>query len=61
MVDWSKKSHVDFNAGKTQMVLFYWCNNSGAIDVNMYRSVLEKKVSFKILELTFSFKFNWDS
>ena len=34
-VDWSKKWLVDFNAGKTQLVLFDGSNNTGAIDVRM--------------------------
>ena len=32
---------VDFNAGKTQLVLFDWSNNSGSIDVKMNGSVLD--------------------
>ena len=42
-VDWGKKWLVDFNAGKTQLVLFDWSNNTGAIDVKMDGSVLEEK------------------
>ena len=34
-VDWSKKWLVDFNAGKTQLVLFDGSSNTGAIDVRM--------------------------
>ena len=37
------------------------CNNTGAIDVNMDVSVLEKKSSFKMLGLTFSSKLIWGS
>ena len=37
-----RKWLVDFNAGKTQLVSFDWSNNTGAIDVKMDRSVLEK-------------------
>ena len=29
-VDWGKKWFVDFNAGKTQLVLFDWSNNNGS-------------------------------
>ena len=52
---------VDFNAGKTQLVLFDRFNNTGANDVKMDGSVLEKKSSFKMLGLTFSSKFDWGS
>ena len=48
-MDWGKKWLVDFNAGKTQLVLFDLSNNIGAIDVKMDGSVLEKKPSFKML------------
>ena len=55
-VDWGKKWLVDFNAGKTQLVSFDWSNNNGSIDVKMDGSFLEEKSSFKMLELTLSFK-----
>ena len=45
-VDWGKKWLVDFNAGKTQLVSFDWSNNTGAIDVKMYGSILEEKIIF---------------
>ena len=45
-VDWGKKSLVDFNAGKTQLVSFDWSNNNGSIDVKMGWSILEEKSSF---------------
>ena len=57
-VDWYRKWLVGFNAGKTQLVLFDWSNNIGAIDVKMDGSVLEKKSSFKMLGLTFTSKFD---
>ena len=60
-VDWGKKWLVDFNAGKSQLVLFDWSNNSGSIDVKTDGSVLEEKSSFKMLELTFSSKLDWGS
>ena len=60
-VDWAKKWLVDFNAGKTQVVLFDRPNNDGSIDVKMDGSVLEEKSSFKMLELTFSSKLDWGS
>ena len=34
-VDWGKKSLVDFNAGKTQLVSFGRSNNNSFIDVKM--------------------------
>ena len=41
---------------------FFWLsNNAGSINVKMYRSVLEEKVSFRILGFTFSSKLNWGS
>ena len=60
-MDWGRKWLVDFNAGKTQQVLFDWSNNTGAIEVKMDGSVLEEKSSFKILGFTFSCKFDWGS
>ena len=42
-VDWGRKWLVDFNAGKTQLVLFDWSNSTRAIDVEMDGSVLEEK------------------
>ena len=44
-LDWDRKWLNDFNAGKTQLVLFDWSNNTGAINVKMDRSVLEEKSS----------------
>ena len=55
-LDWGKKSIVDFNAGKTELVLFDQSNNNGSIDVEMDGSVLEEKAPFKMLGLTFSSK-----
>ena len=40
IVDWGRKWLIDFNAGKTQLVLFDWSNNSGAIDVKIDATVL---------------------
>ena len=60
-VDWGRKWLVDFNAGKTQLVLFDRSKNTGAIDVKMDGSVLEEKSSFKMLGLTFSSKLDWGS
>ena len=55
-VDWDRKQFFDFDAGKTQMVLFDQSNNNDAIDVKMDVPVLEKKSSFKMMGLTFSSK-----
>ena len=60
-MDWGRKWLVDFNTGKTQLVLFNQSNNTDAIDVKMDRSVLEEKSYFKVLGLTFSFKLDWGS
>ena len=60
-VDWGKKWLVDFNAGKTQLVLFDQSNNNGSIDAKMDWSVFEEKSSLKMLGLTFSSKLDWSS
>ena len=60
-MDWGKKWLVDFNAGKTQLVLFDQSNNNGSIDVKMDGSLLEEKSSFNMVELTFSSKLDWGS
>ena len=44
-LEWDRKWLIDFNAGKTQLVLFDWSNNTGAINVKMDGSVLEEKSS----------------
>ena len=49
IVVWDRKWLVDFNAGKTQLVLFEQSHNFGAFDVKMYGSVLERKSSFIML------------
>ena len=60
-VDWGRKWLADLNAGKTQLVSFDRSNNTGAIDVKIDGSVLEEKVSFKMLGLTFRSKLDWVS
>ena len=60
-MDWGKKWLVDFNAGKSQLVLFDQSKSNGSIDVKMDGSVLEEKSSFKMLGLTFSSKLDWGS
>ena len=54
-------SSLDFSTGKTQLVLFDWSNNNGAIDMKVDGPVLEEKSSFKMLVLTFSSKLDWGS
>ena len=60
-VVWARKWLVDFSAGKIQLISFDQSNKTGAIDVKMDGSVLEERSSFKMLELTFSSKLDWDS
>ena len=60
-VDWGRKWLVDFNSGKTRLVLFDRSKNTGAIDMKMDGSVLEEKTSFKMLGLTFCSKLDWGS
>ena len=55
-MDWGRKWLVDFNAGKTRLVLLDRSNNTGAIDMKMDGCVLDEKSSFKMLGLTFSSK-----
>ena len=50
---------VYFNAGKTHLVSFDRSNNTGSTDVKMDGSVLEEKLSFKMLGLTLSSKLDW--
>ena len=47
---------LNFNAGKTQPVLFDQSYNTGAIDVEMDWLVLERKSSFKKWGLSLSYK-----
>ena len=57
-VDWGRKWRIDFNAGKTQQILFD-CSNRRAIDMKMDVSALEEKSPFKTLGLTFSYELDW--
>ena len=52
--DLDRKWLLDFNAGKTQLVLFNWSNNTGAVDAKISGPFLEVKSSFKMLGLSFS-------
>ena len=61
IVDSGSKWLADFNAGKTQLLLFDQSNSTSAIDVKMDGSALEEKPSFKMLELTLSSKMDWGS
>ena len=58
---WGMKWLVDFNAGKIQLVSFDRSNDTSSIDVKMDGSVLEEKLSFKMLGLIFSSKLNCGS
>ena len=60
-LDWGRKLLVDFSAGKTQLVLFDWFNNTGAVNVKVDGSVLEEKLLFKMLGSTFSSKLDCGS
>ena len=53
-VSWGRKWFVGFNAGKSQLVSFDRSNNTGAIEVKMDGSVLEEKLSCRMLSLFFS-------
>ena len=44
-----------------QLVLFDQSNNTSAVDVKKDESVLEEKLSFKMLGLTLSSKLDWGS
>ena len=50
-----------FQCWENQLVLFHQYNNIGANDVKVDGLALEKKSSFKMLELTFSSEFDWSS
>ena len=55
-LDWGRKWLVDFNAGKTQHILFDWSNNTCTIDMKMDGHPLEEKTFLKMLGLSFSSK-----
>ena len=58
-MDCGRKGLVDFSAAKTQLILFFRSNNTGAIHVKMDGSVLEGKPCYKTLWLSFSSKLDW--
>ena len=47
---------VDFDDDKNNIYLFNWSKSSVAIDVKMNGSILEVKLSFKILGVSLSSK-----
>ena len=59
-VEWDRK-WFDFNHEKTQVVSCDPSNNTGAIDMKMDGSALQKESFFKMLGLTFSSKLDWGS
>ena len=61
IVDWGKKWLFNFNVGKTQLASFDQSDSNGSIDVKIDGSILEEKLFFKILGLTFSSKLDWGS
>ena len=58
-MDLGRKWLVGFNAGKSQLVLFEQCNDTGAVDVKMDGPVLEEKSSLKMPRLSFSCRLDW--
>ena len=60
-MDWARKWLVNFNDGKTQLILSDCSNNNNtaANDVKIGGSVLEEKSSFTMLGLTFSSIMDW--
>ena len=56
-----RKWFVDFNAGKSHVLSFDQPNSTVAIDGEMDGSVLEEKLSFKMLGQRFSSKLDWGS
>ena len=58
-MDFGRKWLVGFNAGKSQLVLFEQCNDTGAVDVKMDGPVLEEKSSLKMPRLSFSCRLDW--
>ena len=58
---WGMKWLVDFNAGKIQLVSFDRSNDTSSIDVKMDGSVLEEKLSFKMVGFTSYSKLDYGS
>ena len=57
--DLGRKWFLDFNTGKTQLILFDRSNNTSAFDMKMDRYDLEEKSAIKMLRLSFSAKLDW--
>ena len=58
-INQSRNWLVDFNARKTQLVLYDWSKISGAITVKMGGSFFEENPSFTMLGLSLSSKSDW--
>ena len=58
---WGSTWLDDFNIGTNELVSFGRFNNTGSIDVKTDGSVIEEKLSFKILRSPFFYKLEWDS
>ena len=52
-VDWGRRWFVDFNSRKAELVSFDCSGNCGAI-FKVDGSVLDEKLSFKVMALSFS-------
>ena len=52
-VDWGRRWFVDFNSRKAELVSFDCSGNCGAL-VKVDGSVLDEKLSFKVMALSFS-------
>ena len=57
-VDWGRRWFVDFNSRKAELVSFDCSGNCGAI-VKVDGSVLDEKLSFKVMALSFSSVLDW--
>ena len=55
-MDCGRKWFPEFNAGKSQILLFDWSSNTGLIDVKMDVSVTEEKMFLKMIGFSFSSK-----
>ena len=60
-MNWCRKWLINFNARKTQLLLFGRSYNSDVFDVKLDGPVLEEESSFKMLGLSFSSKLDWVS
>ena len=55
-LDWHRKCLNDFKAENNHLISLDWPYNSGAIDVKIAGTVVEEKLSFKVLGLSHSSK-----